>query len=53
MVILILKRKRIILIEDGKVILNDGISEMIYVLKMEYVFGVYVFKVIYVNFLMK
>lgn len=53
MVILILKKKRIILIEDGKVILNDGISEMIYVLKREYVFGVDVFKVIYINYLMK
>lgn len=47
------KKKRTTSIEDGKVILNDGISEMIHVPKREYAFGVYVFKVIHTNFLMK
>lgn len=47
------KKKRTTSIEDGKVILNDGISEMIHVSKREYAFGVDVFKVIHTNYLMK
>lgn len=47
------KKKRTTSIEDGKVILNDGISEMIHVSKREYAFGVDVFKVIHTKYLMK
>lgn len=44
------KKKRTTSIEDGKVILNDGISEMTHVSKRECAFGVDVFKVIHTNY---